>query len=80
MNPTVKGSLKSKAMWLAATVSVIGVLEANQTALLVYVSPHWQGLATVAIGVAIAVVRAWTSQSLLEKGLSKSDDTDQAGA
>jgi hypothetical protein len=59
MNPTVKGALKSKAMWLSALLCVMGVLEVRQAELLSYIPPHWQGAATVAImGIAFGVIRS----------------------
>jgi hypothetical protein len=80
MTPAVKGALKSKTNWLALALIVLGYFETKQALLLQYVPPHWQGLATMALGATLTVVRFFTSQSLTDKGLPKPDDTDDAAA
>jgi hypothetical protein len=68
MNPAVKGALKSKAMWLSALLTAVGVLEVRQAELLSYIPPHWQGAALIIMGIAFGVIRSVTSQSLTDKG------------
>lgn len=68
MNSTVKGALKSKAMWLSALLTVVGILEAKQAEVLAYVPQYWQGAAMIGMGIACGVIRIFTSQSLADKG------------
>lgn len=68
MNPTVKGSLKSKTNWLGLILLVLGTVQANASALGVIIDPKWMGMANMGIAIAVIVVRFFTTESLAEKG------------
>jgi ABC-type bacteriocin/lantibiotic exporter with double-glycine peptidase domain len=69
VNPTIKGALKSKTMWLSAFVTALGIIDAKYADIVKdYVSPQNQALALALIGVAVGVLRLITSQSLADKG------------
>jgi hypothetical protein len=68
MNPTVKGAIKSKTMWIAALVTAVGVIEANQSSVIAFLPAKWQGLAVIGMGITFGVLRIFTAQSLADKG------------
>jgi hypothetical protein len=68
MNPTVKGSLKSKLMWLGAAVSVMGYIQANIQLISNFIPQEYIGAANMALGLAIMIARYFTTESLEDKG------------
>lgn len=68
MNPTVKGSLKSKTNWIGLALLVFGTLQVNYEAFGAVIDPKYLGLVNVAFGIAVIVLRFFTTESLAEKG------------
>lgn len=68
MNPTLKGSLLSKTIWLGAAVTVMGYVQANIELISQFIPPKYVGAANMALGVLIILARTVTTQSLSDKG------------
>jgi hypothetical protein len=68
MNPIVKGSIKSKTNWLGLALLIFGTLQANHEAFGAVLDPKYLGLINMAFGIAVIVLRYFTSESLAEKG------------
>lgn len=60
-------AFKSKTMWLALALVVLGAVQANIEVLNEVLSPAAAGWATMAVGVAVAVLRFATTVPLDEK-------------
>jgi hypothetical protein len=58
---------KSKTMWFASGLSVLGVVQANMGLLTQHLTPESAGWATMGVGVVVAVLRTVTTNSLGEK-------------
>lgn len=59
--------LKSKTMLFAITLAILGVLQANLGVLTQYLTPESSGWLTMGVGIAVAVLRVVTTQSLSDK-------------
>jgi hypothetical protein len=68
MNPTVKGSVKSKLMWLGLITTILGALQANPDVLAPFLEAKYVGLFNMLVGVGIMVARFFTTQSIADKG------------
>lgn len=58
---------KSKTLLFSLAISVLGVLQASMDVFTAYFSPQDMGFATLAVGVAIAVLRVLTTQDIKDK-------------
>lgn len=67
MNPKLAGALKSKTIWFALALGVLGVVQANLEVFNAYLTPAAAGWASLCVGVAVAVLRAATTLPLDEK-------------
>lgn len=63
----MKGTLKSKTMWFAAALAVLGALEMQQAFLRELVGAENFGAVMLGISVLTAVLRVVTTQSLSDK-------------
>lgn len=68
MNPTLKGSLKSKLMWLGLAISICGYVQANLQTLAPFIPPKYFGLVGMALGGLVMLARYFTTESLEDKG------------
>lgn len=68
VNPTLKGSLISKTVWLGAAVTVMGYIQANIDMISQFIPQKYVGAANMALGVLIIIARTVTTQSLADKG------------
>ena len=68
MNATVRGSLKSKTNWLGLALLIFGTLQANSAAFGAVIDPKYLGLINIAFGIAVIVLRFFTTESLADKG------------
>lgn len=77
----LRGAYRSWTMWLAAVAGASGVIEANFHILqpLFAKHPEWYGYATAILGMAFAVLRVKTRESLHEKGAVSPPDTHDDG-
>lgn len=64
----IRGSVKSKIIWLGLFVVVGGYVQANKETLAPFIPPKYFGLLDMALGAALIVARFFTTQSLAEKG------------
>lgn len=67
MKDFLKGSLKSKTMWLSAAVSTIGVIESNSDLVNAVLGDNYYGSLMVGVGIASALLRTVTNKSLADK-------------
>lgn len=61
------GSLRSKTIWFALALAVLGVIEMNLGLLAPYMSQLTFGLFSIVVGVGVAVLRAITTMPLEDK-------------
>lgn len=59
--------IRSKTMWLAIVLGVLGVIQASMDVFTPYLSAQAMGIVTLIIGVAVAVLRVVTTQPLSDK-------------
>lgn len=59
--------IRSKTMWLATLLSVLGVVQASMDVFTPYLSAQAMGIVTLIIGVLVAILRAVTTQPLSDK-------------
>lgn len=59
--------LKSKTMLFALALAILGVLQTSMDAFTSYLTPQASGLITVAVGLAVAILRVLTTMPLTEK-------------
>ena len=62
-----EGSTKSKTMWFALGLAVLGVVEMNLGIFEPYMTRTWFGAFSIAVGIAVAVLRVITTMPLDEK-------------
>lgn len=62
-----RGAARSKTMWFALALSVAGVVQLNLDVFSAWLTPEMQGLATLGVGIAVAVLRWITTDPLSEK-------------
>lgn len=63
----IAGASKSKTMWFAYGLAVLGVMETQYKLIEQYIPEEYRGLTYVAIGAAVAVLRIVTTKALAEK-------------
>lgn len=59
--------IRSRTMWLAMLLAVLGAVQASFGLFAEVLTPEVYGIATMVVGVAVAVLRVLTTQSLAEK-------------
>lgn len=59
--------VRSKTMWLAIILAVLGVIQASMDVFTPYVSAQSMGGLTLIVGILVAVLRAITTNSLEDK-------------
>lgn len=64
---SIKGAVRSKTMWFAYVLTVLGVVETQFELIKHYIPEEYRGLTYVAIGVAVAVLRTITTRPLTER-------------
>jgi hypothetical protein len=64
----VKGAAQSKTMLFSMALVFFGAVQTYLPGVLPMIPPKWQGAASMAIGISVAMLRAVTSQSLADKG------------
>ena len=62
-----KGAVRSRTMWLALALAAVGALQTQADLFGMWLSPEMQGLATIGLGVAVAVLRVLTTTPLDER-------------
>lgn len=67
MTETVKGAFKSKTIWFAIALAVLGAVLATLPLLKEEVNPVWYGVLTMIISVIVAVLRVFTTLPLDKK-------------
>lgn len=67
MSKTFKRILKSKTINAAHVIVVLGALQANNEFLSAFLSQKQMGVAMSAIGIAMYILRAFTTEGLKEK-------------
>lgn len=66
----MKNWTKSKAMWLAFAVEMLGALQliqANMEELRVAIPPEYYGYTLIVVGVLIRIIRVFTTKALGDK-------------
>ena len=63
----LRGASKSRLAYLGAALAVAGLIQANIDVFGEFLTPRWQGLLTLAVGVAIIVLRAGTRLPLEDR-------------
>lgn len=59
--------IRSKTMWLAALLAVLGAIQASTEALSTFLSPSAAGMVTVVVSALVALLRVVTTQPLRDK-------------
>lgn len=70
----VRGSLKSKIVYLGLTVAVLGYVQANKAVVAPFVPEKYFGLFDMGLGVALIIARFFTTESLTEKGTTADEN------
>lgn len=52
---------RSRTLWLAAAMAAVGVLQTQIDVFGEFLTPRWQGVTTLAVGIAFAVLRVLTT-------------------
>lgn len=63
----IKGAVRSKTMWFAYGLAVLGVVETQYKLIEHFIPEEYRGLAFVVIGAVVGVLRIKTTQALAEK-------------
>ena len=63
----MRGAMRSKTMWLALGVAILGAAYDNFNYVQNILDPRWYGVLLMAIGVAVAVLRVLTTMPLDDK-------------
>ena len=63
----LKGIIKSKTMWFALALSVMGVMQANLDFFATLLTPSQAGWFTTGVGMVVAVLRWITTDALADK-------------
>ena len=63
----MNGALKSKTMWFALALAVLGAVEMNLGLFEQYMTHKWFGVFSIAVAVVVAVLRVITTVPLEEK-------------
>jgi hypothetical protein len=67
MNPTVKGAVRSKTIWLNVALATLGGLELMGSQITTLLGPEWAA-ALVMLGALVNIaLRVYTTQALAEK-------------
>ena len=64
MRRSMRGAMRSKTMWLAIAVAILGAAYDNFSYVQNILDPRWYGVLLMAIGVAVAVLRVLTTLPL----------------
>ena len=72
---TAKGTVKSKTIYLALAVIVLGYLQSHKDVVAPLIRPEHLGLLDMVVGLAILVCRFFTSETLAEKGTNPDEDS-----
>lgn len=67
MRRSMRGAMRSKTMWLALGVAILGAAYDNFNYVQNILDPRWYGVLLMAIGVAVAVLRVLTTMPLDDK-------------
>ena len=76
MNPTIRGALSSKTIWVNVLLAVMSGLELMSSNITTLLGPKWAAALVMAGALTNVALRAYTSLSLAEKGqqsLAKDD-------
>ena len=60
-------AMKSKTLWFAFALAILGVLEMNLGIFEPYMTRTWFGVFTLLVGMAVALLRVLTTMPLEEK-------------
>ena len=67
MKQGMRGAIRSKTMWLALGLAILGAAYDNFSYIQGILDPRWYGVLLMLIGIAVAVLRVFTSLPLDEK-------------
>jgi hypothetical protein len=67
MSRNMRGAMRSKTMWLAIAVAILGAAYENFSYVQNILDPRWYGVLLMSIGVSVAVLRVLTTLPLDEK-------------
>ena len=67
MNRRTKGAMRSKTMWFSLALVILGALYDNFSYIQGLLDPRLYGVLLICIGLAVAVLRFVTTQSLDDK-------------
>jgi hypothetical protein len=67
MNDSVKGAAQSKMVWLGMALAVFGFMQSQSAALQAFIPEKYLGLVNMVFGLAVVVLRFYTTTSLAEK-------------
>lgn len=63
----LKQRARSKTMWFALVLAILGVLQTSMDVFTPYLTPQAIGIVTLIIGVVVAILRELTTKSLADK-------------
>ena len=58
---------RSKTMWFALMLAVLGVVQASMDVFTPYLTPQGAGFATLIVGAVVAILRVLTTQAISDK-------------
>lgn len=58
---------RSRTMWFALTLAVLGVVQASMEVFTPYLTPQGVGFVTLIIGAVVAILRVLTTQAISDK-------------
>jgi len=67
MNRNMRCVMRSRTMWLAIAVAILGAAYENFSYVQNILDPRWYGVLLMGIGIAVAVLRVLTTLPLDEK-------------
>lgn len=67
MKRSMRGAMRSKTMWLAIAVAILGAAYDNFSYVQNIIDPKFYGILLIVIGAAVAVLRVLTTLPLDEK-------------
>ena len=76
MNPTVRGVVISKTIWLNVFLAVLSGMELMSSNLTTLLGPKWAAGIVMAGAIANVALRAYTTMSLTEKGWQSIEKSD----
>ena len=63
----LRGAIRSRTDWLGAALAIAGLIQVNLNVFDAYLSPQAQGLLTMAVGIAVIVLRTQTRTPLEDR-------------